>query len=123
MDIGDLLTLALQGLSVGSPYPDVFPDGFAGSGCVYTHFRATRNTFQGPSAWQNERVQIDCYAASKPAAADLAVEVSAAMGAQSPYLGSPTIFSSLEISSTYLGVDQQVKLHRHMLEFSVWYQP
>lgn len=123
MNVQQLLTAALAGVSCGPPYPGVAPDDSPGPYVVLpTAMRTVLLTHGGPTNLQRDRVQLDCYAATYLAAESIAQEVEALMNAQS-LLMSPTLFGCTALTHDYMGVDPDVKLHRVMLEFGVWFKP
>lgn len=122
MSLGELLKIALAGVAGGRLYPDLAPNNPTKPYLTYLHFGPINNSFAGASDFQNQRTQIDCFADTKAEAESVATQIEVAMSAQSPY-SSPQMFSSMQISRSYFGVDRDVRLHRVTVEFSVWFRP
>lgn len=119
--IGAVLFALLSSLFGGRFYPGRAPDSPTAPYAVYLHMTPTENTFQGATDFQNFRVQIDIWAGTYLEANTLADSVEAIMAQQVAY-GSPSTFSSMEISRDFMPPDPDVRLHRLMLEFSLWYR-
>lgn len=131
IDFSALVYSVIQSLAGGQVYPGLADPAPADQTfLVYTHYLvpntnlARRTAASGSHTQrapiQNQRLQIDCYTPRSPTTRALADLVIAAMEAQSAY-SSPATFDAITITDQVMEPDPDVKLHRVMLEFSVWY--
>ena len=126
-DVGVLFKAAMASVIGGRFHPGEAPEGTNGAAPVtpygvYSFFEDVNTTLQGASDQQPCTFQVDVYATSYMAAEAAAKAVAAAMALQSVEASPPT-FSASPLTRAYMGVDRDVKLHRVMLEFFVWYIP
>lgn len=73
------------------------------------------NHLQGESDLQNDRIQVDCWAATNDGAHGLASAVKNAMA------GSANNFKAVRLSRIDFPYDHDAKVHRVSFDFSVWY--
>lgn len=127
MEIGEYLKQTLAAVC-----PNLFPgrapdDNTLTTYGVYTHYSGPIvEDLQGTSDQQREVVQLDLYTPTYLELQQLQRAVSQRLGefcSAAVLYGSPTTFSSRQVSRQYFGVDPDVNLHRQLLEFAVWYIP
>lgn len=110
--IDERIQSLLSPLGAGGAHQDIAAQGAAVPYIVWSFVSSTtNNTFSGASNVQNTRLQVDCYAATQAARKALADAVVAAMAGAS--------FSSVQLTGQNL-YEQETKLFRALLEFSVW---
>jgi len=110
--LAEKLEVILNPLASGKSWPLVAAPGIQAPYIVYRDvISVTSNTLGGATNLQNTRMQIDAYETSKAAAQTLAQSIIAAMAVAS--------FANVQIAKHNL-YEPEVKLHRVLLEFSIW---
>lgn len=121
IDIAELMMRYVAPAFTNGLWPGTAPDQQPAPYGTFLHFGPLNNFLQGRAGDQNQRTQIDVYAATYDEASRIADAVDAIM-ASSSIEYSPPGFTSTPLSREYFGLDQDVLLHRFMLEYSVWYR-
>jgi len=112
MTLEEQLFNALTVLVAGKVYPAVAKQGEAAPYIIYQSVvSTTSNTLGGASNLQNTRIQVSGYANNYAAAAALGKNITAAMANAS--------FTNIKLTDQML-YEPDVKLHRVMLDFSIW---
>lgn len=110
--IDERIQSLLAPLATGGAHQDIAAQGTVTPYIVWLQvISTTNNNLAGASNVQNLRLQIDCYAKTQAARKALELAVIAAMGSAT--------FSNVQLTSQNL-YEQEVKLFRAMLDFSVW---
>lgn len=112
--------LIYEALALGSPntdagarvYPSIAAQGAALPYIVYTRVSTTPiNALDGHSGLDSVRIQIDCYASTKPRAAALARQVRTLMGGAS--------FKALP-QNEFDDYEADTEKFRHSVDFTCW---
>jgi hypothetical protein len=127
MTPGEALKTILHGVTAYDPMPGREAPGAVPPFIVYIAFGP--KNYGGVagqlSAVQPCRVQLDLYADTYLGVQAVVQAAEAAMGAYSGNgsAGGAVPVCCTQLTSHYVGEDAEVNLHRHMLEFSMWYKP
>lgn len=108
--------------SPGTPvWAAVAPDSTKPPYIVYTEVAKTpQNTLKGPVDLTNHLVQIECWSRSYKGAHDIAEAIVGAMLSEHLFSGSPPgQFSARQVDSRDY-IEEDMKYHAVILEFSVW---
>jgi hypothetical protein len=112
VSIDDRIQVLLNPLASGGAFQDIAIQGAVTPYIVWMMVTSTtNNSLAGASDVQNTRLQIDCYAATQASRKALADSVVTALAAAD--------FQNVQLTSQNL-YEQDVKLFRALLEFSVW---
>lgn len=113
MTIQQDLVVALAGVAGGRVYPQIAPDNPTAPFVVYSRVAGTpSNTLNDGRSIINSRFQIDCYERTYSGVQSLR---SAVMGALDAWALRPVLLTETDV------FDDDVKLHRALIEISVWH--
>jgi hypothetical protein len=109
------LNTLLGGLVAGRVYPDVAPAGSALPRIVYQQVGGVEEVYTEGALpdKENGRMQIACWATTRPAAVALAKQVAAALVAS-------TAFQATPIGARVSGYEEDTKLYGTRQDFSIW---
>lgn len=122
MTVGELLRLALTGIAGDRLEPGTVQTGIMTPYLTFEHAGPINGALRGRSNLQNQTVQLDVWSKTYLEANSVADSVESAMDVQT-HVGSPPSFSSTQLSRMYLGMEKDTRLHRVLLEFSIWFYP
>lgn len=110
--LAEQLQAVLEPLATGGSWPMEAAQGTLPPYIVYQDIISnTKNTLSGATDLQNTLMQIDAYDTSYAAAKALGKSIATALAAAS--------FTNIKLNDQMLR-DPDTKLHRALLEFSIW---
>jgi hypothetical protein len=101
-----------QTAAAGRVYPTIAPEGSALPRITYQRISTTpQNSLSGHASIDLVSMQIDCWASTRAAAADLALQVRRAIAGAT--------FKPL-VNNEYDGFESEPRVYRHTLDLSCW---